>query len=647
MDNPLRILMLEDRPEDAALTKEALRKGGLRFSFACVDTKDEFVRQLDEQKPDVILSDHGLPAFDGFSALRLVKQKHPDLPVVFVTGALGEEFAIRTFEMGASDYVLKHRLSELAPAVKRALSTAEESRRRRAQDDELRRNGELFLNLLNGVKDYAFYMLDPQGRVTTWNKESERLEGHAANEVLGRPFDVLFPPEDVARGKPRQLLEAAAQKGRHEEEGWCLRRDGTRVWMNMALTAVRNCQGTLQGFVKVARDMTDRKNSEEALRRSEARMRGILETALDAIVVMDSNGLVHEWNRAAEQMFGHARAEAMGRKLNDLILPVYLRETHELRLAQHMVEGRGSLLNRRLDTVGLRADGSEFPIELAMTETGSNGERMFTLFICDITERKRAEEEIGKLNAGLEERVHKRTEQLELANKELEAFSYSVSHDLRAPLRHITGFVEILQSSATKLDEESYGFLNTIAESARQMGRLIDDLLAFSRVGRAEVRMASVKLDNIVAEAMRELRRESDGREVRWDVGPLPEVHGDPGMLRQVFINLLSNALKYTRTRPVASIEVKATESAEDYIISVRDNGVGFDNAYAHKLFGVFQRLHPSHEFEGTGIGLAIVRRVIARHRGRVRAEGVVDQGATFYFTLPKNPQPLPPIFAD
>ncbi|HTD67574.1 MAG TPA: response regulator, partial [Candidatus Limnocylindria bacterium] len=254
MDNPLRILMLEDRPEDAALTKEALRKGGLRFSFACVDTKDEFVRQLDEQKPDVILSDHGLPAFDGFSALRLVKQKHPDLPVVFVTGALGEEFAIRTFEMGASDYVLKHRLSELAPAVKRALSTAEESRRRRAQDDELRRNGELFLNLLNGVKDYAFYMLDPQGRVTTWNKESERLEGHAANEVLGRPFDVLFPPEDVARGKPRQLLEAAAQKGRHEEEGWCLRRDGTRVWMNMALTAVRNCQGTLQGFVKVARD---------------------------------------------------------------------------------------------------------------------------------------------------------------------------------------------------------------------------------------------------------------------------------------------------------------------------------------------------------------------------------------------------------
>jgi len=240
--------------------------------------------------------------------------------------------------------------------------------------------------------------------------------------------------------------------------------------------------------------------------------------------------------------------------------------------------------------------------------------------------------------------VQKRTQQLESANKELEAFSYSVSHDLRAPLRHINGFVEILQSTAGGvLDEENRGYLETIAESARQMGRLIDDLLAFSRMGRTELRFVPVKLESVVSEALRELRQDSEGRDVRWDIGSLPEVEGDPAMLRQVFINLLSNALKYTRTRDVTGIEIHATETPVDHIVSVRDNGVGFDNTYAHKLFGVFQRLHAPQEFEGTGIGLAIVRRVIARHGGRVWAEGVVDQGATFSFSLPKDRNAIPP----
>jgi PAS domain S-box-containing protein len=630
--------MLEDRPEDAVLVKQELRKGGLDFSFRRVDTRDGFVDELTRHKPDIILSDHGLPSFDGLSALDVAKENCPDVPFVFVTGALGEEFAIRSFEGGATDYVLKHHLTDLVPIVQRALRVAEEARAHREYDERLRRNEELFRTLVEGVHDYAIYMLDRNGRIATWNSGAEHIEGYTAQEAIGQTVDIVLPPEEVASGKARRMIEKARREGRYEEEGWRVRKDGRRYWSSMVITALRDASGNVRGFAKVSRDITERKRHEEALRKSEERTRSILETALDAVVVIDVEGVVQEWNRAAEQMFGYHREKAIGNRLADLIIPVYLREQHRTGLARYLVDGHGPMLNQRIETIAVRADGSEFPVELAITVSKSNGSRTFTGYIADITDRKRVEEQIKQLNAELEQRVQKRTEQFELANKELEAFSYSVSHDLRAPLRHINGFVEILQSTAGEtLDEESRGYLQTIAESARQMGKLIDDLLAFSRMGRTELRFVPVKLENVVSESLRELRQETQGRDVSWNIGPLPEVEGDPSMLRQVFINLLANAIKYTRTRAQAIIEVSATETADERIISVRDNGVGFDNAYAHKLFGVFQRLHPAHEFEGTGIGLAIVRRVIARHGGRVWAEGAVDLGATFYFSLPKQ----------
>jgi len=638
MGNALRIVMLEDRPEDAVLIQEELRKGGLEFSFTRVDTRDRFVQQLQRPPPDLILSDHGLPSFDGLSALKLARERCPDVPFVFVTGALGEEFAIRTFELGATDYVLKHRLPELVPTVRRALRVAEEARRNRFRDEDLHRNEELFRMLMDGVQDYAIYLLDTDGRITTWNAGAERIEGYTAAEAIGRPLDIVLTAEEAAQGKMQRELEIAAREGRFEDEGWRVRKDGRRYWANVVLSALRDEAGALQGFVKVSRDITERKRSVEALRKSEERTRSILETALDAIVVMDTNGVVHEWNPAAERMFGYTRAQAVGQPLAELIVPPYLRDLHRSGLARYLVSGEGPMLNQRIETMAVRANGSEFPVEVAITVSKSNGGSMFTGYISDITERKRAAEQIQQLNTELEQRVQKRTQQLESANKELEAFSYSVSHDLRAPLRHINGFVEILQSMAgEKLDAESRGYLDTIAESARQMGKLIDDLLAFSRMGRTELRRVPVKLDAVLAEALRELRPETEGRDVRWTIGELPEVHGDPAMLRQVFINLVSNAIKYTRTRPVATIEIAATERAGEHVIAVRDNGVGFDNAYAHKLFGVFQRLHPAHEFEGTGIGLAIVRRVVARHGGQAWAEGAVDRGATFYFSLPRT----------
>jgi light-regulated signal transduction histidine kinase (bacteriophytochrome) len=236
------------------------------------------------------------------------------------------------------------------------------------------------------------------------------------------------------------------------------------------------------------------------------------------------------------------------------------------------------------------------------------------------------------------EELAKRAAELEAANKELEAFTYSVSHDLRAPLRHVAGYAELLQRQCSaSLDEKGRRYMAMILEASKRMGNLIDDLLGFSRIGRAEARKTAVSLDQLVREVITELKQDTKDRDIVWTVGTLPVCHGDRSMLKVVLMNLLSNAVKFTRGRPQAKIEIGCADGKSNQVeIFVADNGAGFDIQYLDKLFGVFQRLHRAEEFEGTGIGLATVQRIIHRHGGEVRAEGAVNQGATFYFSLPR-----------
>jgi len=251
----------------------------------------------------------------------------------------------------------------------------------------------------------------------------------------------------------------------------------------------------------------------------------------------------------------------------------------------------------------------------------------------EVEQRKQREDEIGKLNRELA----RRAADLQASNRDLESFAYSVSHDLRAPLRNVAGYAELLHKQASSLlDAKSHRYMRTIIESAKRMGDLIDDLLAFSRIGRAETQMRTIKLEQLVREVVAEIGQDLGERKIVWKINALPVCHGDGAMVKLVLHNLISNAVKFTRMRSRAEVEIGCVENENDVEAFVRDNGAGFDMRYENKLFGVFQRLHSSEEFEGTGIGLATVQRIVHRHGGRVRAEGAVDQGATFYFSLPK-----------
>ncbi|HJW08681.1 MAG TPA: PAS domain S-box protein, partial [Holophagaceae bacterium] len=606
--------------------------------------------------------------------------------------------------------------------------------------------------MIEGAVDYAILMLDLEGRVVSWNRGAERIKGYRAEEILGEPFTRFYPPEDVAAGRPLALLDTAAREGRVQEEGWRVRKDGTRFWAEVAIHALRDEQGVLRGFGKMTRDLTERRRAEaelernerrfhlladhapvgiyqlelesgacflnaelcaqaglppgctreevrarlhpedaagtmerfskavagdglfdgeyrylhpdgrtvwvhgkgmavrgregrvasfiivseditrrraaeEAVRQSEERFRALAESASDAIVSTDDQGLLVYWNGAAEAIFGHQAEEALGRPVT-LIIPEDFRAAHEAGMARHRTTGESHVLGSTVELQGLHKDGRAFPVELSLSSWTHASKTYYTALIRDISARKAAEAEVQALN-----------QELRAANQELEAFAYSVSHDLRAPLRHIDGFVGLLRSTLGEdADPKSHRYIDIISGSAKQMGALIDDLLSFSRMGRAEVSKVHFNLRTLVEGVVEELAPECAGRAVEWRLGELPVIHGDPALLKLALLNLLGNALKFTRHADPARVEVSAARAGDEVILTVRDNGAGFDMQYASKLFGVFQRLHRQDEFEGTGIGLANVARIAQKHGGRVSAEGAVGQGATFHLALPLAP---------
>jgi PAS domain S-box-containing protein len=515
------------------------------------------------------------------------------------------------------------------------------------------------------------------GTINAWNRGAEQVFGYAAAEVIGEPMVILMPAERV--NEESDIL-TRIRRGESVEhfETVRVRKDGRRIDVSVTISPIRDSSGVIVGASKIARDITERKLKEEQRKQSELQLAGqsqelarradelahsrraletqtvMLQSVLDSmgegLIAADLEGHFLIWNNAAKKLMGRDAADLPTERwtphykvyLPDGITPCppdrlpLVRALHGESVQMEMMVEHPERANRVCLEVTAR------PLRDSQGNLGGG-----VAVLRDITERKAAEQKVQELNQNLEARVIERTAELKAANKELEAFTYSVSHDLRAPLRHISGFTKILvEKFHSSLPAEAQQHLQLIAQGANRMGQLVDELLKLARLGRQALSVEVTELSFLVKDVVTLLAPETVGRQVEWKIDELPSAECDPVLIRQVFQNLISNALKYSRPRSPAVIEIGRTEKEGETVIFVKDNGVGFDMRYMGKLFGVFQRLHLAEEFEGTGIGLATVERIIKKHGGRVWVEAELDRGATFYFTLGSRNNSVPQIAA-
>jgi PAS domain S-box-containing protein len=490
--------------------------------------------------------------------------------------------------------------------------------------------------------NFSSIATDAKGVIQIFNVGAERMLGYTAAEVMNKltPADLSDPEELVARAKAlsaeldtpitpgfEALVFKAARGIEDIYELTYVRKDGTRLPAVVSVTALRDAQDDIIGYLLIGTDNTARKEAEEEqqvldqrLRDQQFYTRSLIESNIDAIMTTDPSGIITDVNKQMEALTGCTRDELIGAPFRDFFTdPDRAEASIKLVLSEKKVSGYELTARAR--------DGRETTVSYNASTFYDRHRTLQGVFAAarDVTERNR-----------LDQVLHERNAELEAANKELDSFTYSVSHDLRAPLRAIDGFSrKVVVGYGDKLDDEGRRQLQVVRDSAQRMGRLIDDLLAFSRMGRLEIAMQPLNMDAIVKSVADELHAAEPQRAIEFAFSPLPSAWGDAAMLRQVWANLLGNAVKFTRQRQVAHIEIGGRTEGGEVLYWVKDDGAGFDMQYTDKLFGVFQRLHRQDEFEGTGVGLAIAQRILHRHNGRIWGEGIPDAGATLWFALP------------
>jgi PAS domain S-box-containing protein len=518
---------------------------------------------------------------------------------------------------------------------------------------------ELLRLLVLTVKDYAIFLLDPDGFVASWNEGAQRIKGYTEPEIVGKHFSVFYRPETVASGWPAHELKRAAEDGRFEDEGWRIRKDGTEFWADVVITALRDQTGVLRGFAKVTRDLTERKRAEETLRTSEERYRLLVDGVRDyAIFMLDPEGRVMTWNYGAERLKGYKADEIIGQHFSRFYPPdAASSDWPQRELAIARQEGRFEDEGWRV-----RKDGTQFWANVVLTALYSDrGElRGFSKVTRDITERKKYEERVNHLNAELTARVEELAEtnrELTVKGQDNEMFVYSVSHDVRGPLVNLQGFSQELERACEELRglidtgavagegaasarrivtedmPESLGFMQ---KAVAHLSAIVDSLLRLSRLGRVVYQPQAIDVGAIVQRTVGALQKTIGDQHAEIVVKDMPPVTADAAAVEQVFTNLIGNALRYHDPQRRLRIEIGGytTSNGKRNVYYVKDNGLGIPQSAVPKLFMAFRRFHPE-SGPGEGMGLATVRRIAERLQGSIRVESESGAGSTFYLDLP------------
>jgi hypothetical protein len=509
MGDKLNILILEDVALDAELIEYELRREKINFSSVIVETEEDFTDALTNFNPDIILADHSLPTFDGLSALKITKKLSPEIPFIFVSGKIGEEFAVEVLKEGATDYVLKNNLSKLVPALQRAF--------------------------------------------------------------------------------------------------------------------------------KETKEQSERKNVENTLKKRDEQLRLITDNMLDIVVHIDSDGFIHYLSPSVKTVLGYNPEEILGLKISELKKFVHPEDFPTVKTGfEQVFTNNTSIVEYRCQNV----NGNYLWLEAIGNVLASNSQKLrgAVFVIRNINDRKIAENKLKQYHDELEKMVIERTAELETINKELESFSYSVSHDLRAPLRRIDGFSQaLLEDYSDKMDEQGLYYLNRMRIASQRMAQLIDDLLELSRLSRTTIKIEDVNLSSMAKNIANELKTNHPQRDVNFIIGDNIMVKGDPRLFQILMENLLDNAWKFTSNKRESIINFGFQDDNGRLTYFVKDNGCGFNMEESEKIFKPFKRLNSENKFPGSGIGLATVQRIVAKHGGVIWAQGEIGIGSTFYFTL--NPK--------